>query len=620
MLTIFLSTITVFSMNSDCQTDWVSILSSGSSSSDLPSYYSKMYQYSGFGINSLGNFESCKEIDEAKYVLEIYSNVPLVLVALCGPKSCSESDYYESPLPAIASSGSTGYTVLFPQEYQEEHYGTLHFGAMCMLVFISVIFSIGILATFADHFLGTEKENSAMLRYLLCFSLITNGKKIWISVQRKGDPLELLNGVRVLSMLWIIYGHICLFYYRTAVLSNYDTVVDLFDDLMIIIANGGGYSVDSFFWVSGFLMSYLFILEVNKAQTFPVWKICLVYIHRYLRITPVYAFCTMFFWSMLRYIGNGPVWFHTDEFLGNCEDYWYTNLMYVQNFIPGYREMCHRVSWFLAVQMQLFIVSPIILLIYIKVSRWAGWVIVFVLCCNNIVIGGIVSHRYGFGVFTTNEEDFNDRYYYMPYTRAAPYLLGIACGFVLYTYRKHQEGGEIYDGFALFIARALGNWRVRLGSLGLGVGLYGYLVYGQYEFYINPLENEDDEGWTRFRIDIFIAFERVVFGCLMSFIFLPMMLGYFRPITAFLSLSIWGFLSKFTFVVYLIHVYIMEIILRSQKDVMRLNEYNAIRDTLYIFSVCVVAAVPIILLIEMPALNLETILFHRKPSRELKKN
>ncbi len=54
---------------------------------------------------------------------------------------------------------------------------------------------------------GDQHEENFAFTFLKCFSININGKKILNTDPDKNDNLGCLNGIRVLSMLWIILGH-----------------------------------------------------------------------------------------------------------------------------------------------------------------------------------------------------------------------------------------------------------------------------------------------------------------------------------------------------------------------------------------------------------------------------
>ena len=38
--------------------------------------------------------------------------------------------------------------------------------------------------------------------------------------------------------------------------------------------------------------------------------------------------------TLTRYIGSGPRWYHPEDFMPECDDYWYTYAIFLNNFIP----------------------------------------------------------------------------------------------------------------------------------------------------------------------------------------------------------------------------------------------------------------------------------------------
>lgn len=59
-----------------------------------------------------------------------------------------------------------------------------------------------------------------------------------------------------------------------------------------------------------------------------------VYLHRYVRMTPLLAVCILVSMTLLRFMGNGPVWpIMLDFNTGHCERYWWSTLIYVQNYV-----------------------------------------------------------------------------------------------------------------------------------------------------------------------------------------------------------------------------------------------------------------------------------------------
>lgn len=65
-------------------------------------------------------------------------------------------------------------------------------------------------------------------------------------------------------------------------------------------------------------------------------NIPLLYVHRYLRLTPVLAVAIFFIITLMRFLGSGPLWPSAMAELGQrCERYWWAALLYVHNYVRG---------------------------------------------------------------------------------------------------------------------------------------------------------------------------------------------------------------------------------------------------------------------------------------------
>lgn len=116
-------------------------------------------------------------------------------------------------------------------------------------------------------------------------------------------------------------------------------------------------AVENFFILSGLLASYHIFTLLKKYKIMITRKrkkgkkmkiifsihfffrngklnIISIYLHRYLRLTPLLGASFLFTMSLLRFLGNGPVWPITLEFLsGGCDRYWWSSLLYTQNYV-----------------------------------------------------------------------------------------------------------------------------------------------------------------------------------------------------------------------------------------------------------------------------------------------
>ncbi|GFT15063.1 hypothetical protein NPIL_496971 [Nephila pilipes] len=82
---------------------------------------------------------------------------------------------------------------------------------------------------------------------------------------------------------------------------------------------------------SGFLVSYVIFKKFAKSNEDKVQFPWLsFYIHRYIRLTPVYMIVLGFYTTLMASLGSGPLWILKDD--PNCIANWWWNALYINNF------------------------------------------------------------------------------------------------------------------------------------------------------------------------------------------------------------------------------------------------------------------------------------------------
>lgn len=77
--------------------------------------------------------------------------------------------------------------------------------------------------------------------------------------------------------------------------------------------------MDSFFWMSGFLLSYTILQKMGSGSLGNWLWVGKAYLHRYLRLTPTVIFVTLFVMFVFPFIGSGPLWWpFTSVIHDNC--------------------------------------------------------------------------------------------------------------------------------------------------------------------------------------------------------------------------------------------------------------------------------------------------------------
>ena len=140
------------------------------------------------------------------------------------------------------------------------------------------------------------------------FNPVVNLQKLF-TVKESGDKaLNVLNGVRVLSICWIILSHSFVFVSMTAI-TNGQTLNVLSKNEFFSLIPGGEFAVDSFFFLSAFLTFYILICKLYpKKGNIGIINTIVLYFHRYYRLIFPLLFIELFSMYLLRYLGNGPIY------------------------------------------------------------------------------------------------------------------------------------------------------------------------------------------------------------------------------------------------------------------------------------------------------------------------
>jgi hypothetical protein len=137
----------------------------------------------------------------------------------------------------------------------------------------------------------------------LLFSGFYNTERLTASIP--GD-FNSLNGLRVVSMMWIIFGHTMLTSFFPAV-YNVSAVQHFLQTPSFALVKGAEYAVDTFFLLSGFLATWG-VFKSLSGRALTVKSYLMMVLSRWLRLTPSYAFVLFGYWKLIPLIEGGPFW------------------------------------------------------------------------------------------------------------------------------------------------------------------------------------------------------------------------------------------------------------------------------------------------------------------------
>ena len=217
---------------------------------------------------------------------------------------------------------------------------------------------------------GNEPKRNSIL---MAFSLLANSESIFSSSTSGSDRLGCLEGVRALSMTWVVLGHS--FYFSPSFLhiSNKEYIGQVAAGRVGMAFQAilkGPFSVDTFFFIGATLVSYLLLKDLDKTNGWGNLKgfihMVFLYINRVLRISTPYGLYMLYVIGIPELIINGPSYsmdaqYHVETASIFCVHEWWKNLLYVNNFSREGGGQCVGQGWYLGTEMWLFFFSPVVI-------------------------------------------------------------------------------------------------------------------------------------------------------------------------------------------------------------------------------------------------------------------
>uniref|UniRef100_A0A0G4GST7 Acyltransferase 3 domain-containing protein n=1 Tax=Chromera velia CCMP2878 TaxID=1169474 RepID=A0A0G4GST7_9ALVE len=429
----------------------------------------------------------------------------------------------------------------------------------------------------------------------------SSGEKETEKEGNKRPELVCLHGIRVLSLAWVIFGHSLAFWLSSVDLKNGEAVARVTQGFWYSLLTSAPFSVDSFFFLSGLLCVISLVPMFGKVKIPPVG---LALLHRYLRLTPVYLLVIALYYWLSVYMGTGPLWpqyvnstWGAAEFGGGnggaCGQYWWTNALYINNLYPTESaDMCIVWSWYLANDMQFFIIALIVVALYTKVHKAVGWVLTGLLLVGCTIANAVITYDNSLTVAIFEQiggKSSFDLVYDKPWTRIGPYAVGMLVGLSI------LEGRVKLDKWS-----SVGRAGTHLFIFALGV----FLVFMPW-----TANKEDSWKWPTWANVMFLMADRSLWAVTLGWLVLCCLQGYAPCSNWILSWKAWAPLARMTYLAYLVHPVIMFIVFANMKG----QEYYTEVVQLFLYFLGCWCATYLVawvmtLLIEMPIANLEKIL------------
>ncbi|KAI5738450.1 hypothetical protein M8J77_007250 [Diaphorina citri] len=465
--------------------------------------------------------------------------------ALCIPSSCTAKDLQvtlDQALSTLTHKYHIHFNVTVPEKncYVKRTDEVLPVGFWVLTAVTLLLVSLVCLATCYDLVVFRRNDNTehnqTLKKWLIPFSGLSNMEKL-------GSPndqaeFSIIHALKAISMCQIIVGH-----RNMNVLGNVTFNPEFTEEkssqLVWSYFNNGTLVVDTFFLVGGFLTFYFIFFELDKRKGQINYLV--VFLYRFIRVTPVYAFVIFFYMYMLPHMNDGPLW---RDIIGResnrCQKNWWSNLLYINNYYHE-DEQCMVQSWYLSCDFHFFIAGTFLTYLVWRYRRYAK-IILTVTLTVFIVLPFSYVYRNGYwGHYRTYISQMRDpvshpefqSLYVKSHFRAIPYIIGLI---VAYVYIQLKEKQYKFSTISL--------WTISLTAFCLGHT--PYLLAG--------LAYIPGRPYYRLEQAMFNPLQRVVWSLCIGWIIIGHGTTGFGPLSRILGHRVFVPFSRLTFCAYLIHV------------------------------------------------------------------
>ncbi|CAG9862563.1 unnamed protein product [Phyllotreta striolata] len=472
----------------------------------------------------------------------------MVNVGWCIPSSCSVLDleeYLNSYLSEVDNSfkkQNVSYKAKFSEVFCQTNAENDYFDVadICFCFLAILLIACVILATAYDYTKTEASEEkpfkkSRSSKLLTAFSARAN----FLELSKSDDSnpaLAILYGMRTICIFAIIIDHRFGTFISSAVL-NFNYLEEQYRSAIACVLFHGDLFVDSFFILSGLLVVYSLLNQMERHRMNPAFVILM----RYVRLTPVYAFVIFYYATIFNHSGAGPLWkLVAGGDWRDCRENWWANLLYINNYY-NVDHTCMTHSWYLPCDFHYFIIA-IFLVALIKKREKIGLAGLLVLTIVSLAIPFAITMIYQrpglmhfYPEFLTGPKVYIDFQltYNKTHTRATPYFIGMFIGYLYYQLKETNKHVCRVKSFLIIAV----SFVLMLGTL-----FSARVFYDPYHQY-NALESASYASLHR------LSWAVGTGGLLYTASF-----GHFGFLKVVLSWSPWIPLSKLVYGAYLCHM------------------------------------------------------------------
>uniref|UniRef100_A0A336LMG7 Protein HGH1 homolog n=1 Tax=Culicoides sonorensis TaxID=179676 RepID=A0A336LMG7_CULSO len=291
-----------------------------------------------------------------------------------------------------------------------------------------------------------KNEDLPAKNILTSISLRTNINRLLVD-QSPNSQLGFLNGIKVVGEAGVVVVHTA-YILMAAPTSVPFTIESQMYQPIVALMRSAIFQLQNFFAITAFLSFYPNLTRILKGEKLCLRDFKLLVIKRIVRLWPLIIFVILFNATLLYKLQKGPVWIDAaGNEMVSCHKYWWSNLLFINNFVGASEGPCIQPSWHLAAEMQLFVIELIILMTINRFPNKIGSILSLVVVLGNFATlislysSGISGLLLGRLEHTRTRNAFDLEYLkgHIPfYTNTPGYFLGLLAAYLHYQNKQKK--------------------------------------------------------------------------------------------------------------------------------------------------------------------------------------
>lgn len=507
-------------------------------------------------------------------------------LGVCVPSTCSPEDV-QLVFSEVLKDTFFNATVPYCQQPEGWELDSVQVVILSLLGIVLCLVLVGSITHRTIPVPSDENKEVLPLRILRCFSVHRNYKRMVEDSSTRS--LDVLDGIRVLSMLWIILVHTYAFQHDRS-MGRIMEIIDFARFISFGVIVNAWVSVDGFFLIGGVLVAYTTLKSLDRKNgefNFPRYVL-----RRIWRLAPaIYLTTALLF--LLPLIDRGPNWPETiGAEVSRCRQLWWMPL-FLLNTWGDFYENCMIHTWYVSADLHLYVLAALPIYLLYKWPKLGVWCCVFLIFASSIITALItfIYDIYPTILFLSPDLDgiaeVGTQIYLRPFSHLAPYAIGLLVG-----YRLKEKGS----------VRNISKVVVLLGWL-ISIALISGVLFSCFKWH-------NGEPVLRPESALYAGLHRTVWGIGVGWIVFACSTGldggFIRPI---LSWRLFRRISHLTYLMYLIHLLAIWQRNASRRERFYLRHYDFIYEFFGNVMTAFLGAFVLHMLVEAPFAALDKVIF-----------